>query len=60
MNELDNEKLMLQLNELKKENKDIVDKTKQQIIQKENIPLILVTLFVFHLDISGNEFNDSQ
>ena len=35
MNELDNEKLMLQLNELKKENKDIVDKTKQQIIQKE-------------------------
>ena len=35
MNELDNEKLYLQLNELKKENKDIIDKTKQQIIQKE-------------------------
>ena len=35
MNELDNEKLYLQLNELKKENKDIVDKTKQEIIQKE-------------------------
>ena len=35
MNELDNEKLYLQLNELKKENKDIIDRTKQQIIQKE-------------------------
>jgi len=35
MNELDNEKLYLQLNELKKKNEDIVEKTKQQIIQKE-------------------------
>ena len=35
MNELDNEKLYIQLNELKKENKDIIDKTKQEIIQKE-------------------------
>ena len=35
MNELDNEKLNLQLRELKKENKNIVDRTKQQIIQKE-------------------------
>ena len=35
MNELDNEKLYFQLNELKKKNEDIVEKTKQQIIQKE-------------------------
>ena len=35
MNELDNVKLYLQLNELKKKNEDIVEKTKQQIIQKE-------------------------
>ena len=35
MNELDNEKLNLQVKELLKENKDIIDKTKQQIIQKE-------------------------
>ena len=35
MNELDNEKLNIQLRELKKENKNIVDRTKQQIIQKE-------------------------
>ena len=35
MNELDNEKLYLQLNELKKENKDIVERTKQQMIQKD-------------------------
>ena len=35
MNELDNEKLTMQVKELKKENKDIIDKTKQQIIQKE-------------------------
>ena len=35
MNELDNEKLNLQLRELKKENKNIVDRTKQQILQKE-------------------------
>ena len=35
MNELDNEKLNLQLRELKKENKNIIDRTKQQIIQKE-------------------------
>ena len=35
MNELDNEKLTMQVKELRKENKDIIDKTKQQIIQKE-------------------------
>ena len=35
MNELDNEKLNIQLRELKKENKNIVDRTKQQILQKE-------------------------
>ena len=35
MNELDNVKLYLQLNELKKKNEDIVEKTKQQLIQKE-------------------------
>ena len=35
MNELDNEKLYIQLGELKKENQDIIDKTKQQIIQKD-------------------------
>ena len=35
MNELDNEKLTMQVKELKKENKDIIDKTKQEIIQKE-------------------------
>ena len=35
MNELDNEKLNIQLRELKKENKNIVDRAKQQILQKE-------------------------
>ena len=35
MNELDNEKLKMKVKELRKENKDIIDKTKQQIIQKE-------------------------
>ena len=35
MNELDNEKLNIQLRELKKENKNIFDRTKQKIIQKE-------------------------
>ena len=36
MNELDNEKLTMQVKELRKENKDIIDKTKQQIIQKQS------------------------
>ena len=35
MNELDNEKLNIQLNQLKKENEDIILKTKQDMIKKE-------------------------
>jgi hypothetical protein len=35
MNELDNERLNMQLKELKKENENIIEKTKQELIQKE-------------------------
>ena len=35
MNEIDNEKLNIQLNQLKKENEDIILKTKQDMIKKE-------------------------